>query len=280
MSADVDSLSLSPAATAGDLHPSRPDSDPDQDGRSLFEAARAAGRDVRPGRATRADGWTPERIAIFLNALAETGFVTEAARAAGMSGPSAYGLRNSAKGQSFALAWDAALLRASPSLNQTLTSRAIHGWDEPVFRDGKICGHRRRYDNRLAMRLLHWHERRAASDRRAAAVRLVADEFEQFVGIVARGGEGAADFVGQRLLVGKGDFDEAELLERADNYVRYGAGLAREIDVSDLDPAKRASWTEEQAERARRAGLLDPLEEQQEQDPGDDPPHRGGSHPE
>lgn len=278
MSADHNSPSPSPPAPGGDLPLSSPGHDPDAAARSLFEAALDAGRDARPGRATRADGWTPERIAIFLNTLAETGLVTDAAQAAGMSGSSAYALRNSAKGRAFGLAWDAAVQRAGASIADTLTARALRGWDEPVFHEGKLIGHRRRYDNRLATRLLNRHDRRAGGGKREAAVRLAADEFEQFVGIAARGGEGAADFVGKRLLVAGNDFDEAVLLDREENFVRCGGGLPREIDISDLDPANRAHWTAEQAERARRSGLLEELEQEEEEpDSSGDPTHGTGS---
>ena len=253
---------------------------PDQHLNSIVEPALDAGRDVRPGRAPRTDGWTPDRIATFLYGLAETATVAEAAAAAGMSRQSAYALRNSAKGRPFALAWDAAVLRAGPSLADTLTARGIHGWDEPVFHQGKVCGHRRRYADRLAFRLLNRHDRReAAIDRRGAAARLVAEEFEPFVEIVAAGGEGSVDFVGERMYLARRGIDETDLLERADNYHRCGGGLACEIDVSDLDPADRANWTDGQVERARRSGLLESLGEEEKQDPADNRPHGDRSDP-
>ena len=57
-------------------------------------------------RSFRRDGWTPQRQLAFLDILACTGSVTAAARAAGMTGESAYRLRNRASAVSFAAAWD------------------------------------------------------------------------------------------------------------------------------------------------------------------------------
>ncbi|MBX3565488.1 MAG: LysR family transcriptional regulator [Sphingomonas sp.] len=53
--------------------------------------------------------WTPGRQRIFLAALLETGSVARAARAAGMSRSSAYGLRRRLAGMPFDAVWDRAL---------------------------------------------------------------------------------------------------------------------------------------------------------------------------
>ena len=58
----------------------------------------------------RRDGWTPERQAWFIAALAETGCVATAARRAGMARETAYRLRRKMGAESFAHAWDAVLL--------------------------------------------------------------------------------------------------------------------------------------------------------------------------
>ena len=50
---------------------------------------------------------------------------------------------------------------------------------------------------------------------------------------------------------------EPELLDRLDNYRNFGVGHSEEIDVSDLDTANMADWTEEQRLRAERAGLIE-----------------------
>jgi len=70
----------------------------------------------------RADGWTPARQARFVGLLAETGSVSAAARAVGMSRVAAYRLRERAGAESLAHAWDTVMalhrgkLRASGDL--------------------------------------------------------------------------------------------------------------------------------------------------------------------
>lgn len=71
----------------------------------------------------RRDGWTPERQLRFLAALAETGSVSAAATAAGMSRESAYRLRSRRHGSLFAAAWDCAL--EGHELSRPARSRAI-----------------------------------------------------------------------------------------------------------------------------------------------------------
>jgi hypothetical protein len=79
---------------------------------------------IRPK--TRRDGWTAQRQLRFLDALARTGSVTKAARAAGMSRESAYRLRARKDGALFAAAWDRALEGRvlSPSKGHTLAKPA------------------------------------------------------------------------------------------------------------------------------------------------------------
>jgi hypothetical protein len=62
----------------------------------------------RPQRFRR-DGWTPARQLAFIDALARTGSITRAARAAGMSRESAYRFRRRDPRGLFAAAWDRAL---------------------------------------------------------------------------------------------------------------------------------------------------------------------------
>ena len=60
-------------------------------------------------RKIRRDGWTPERQLRFLDALAKTRNVTQAAQAVGMSRESAHRLRARDEGGLFSLLWDRAL---------------------------------------------------------------------------------------------------------------------------------------------------------------------------
>jgi hypothetical protein len=102
----------------------------------------------------RVDGWTPERQADFIQALAESACVAEACRAVGMSERSAYALRARADAVSFRNAWDAALDYSLRRLSDAVLSRAINGVAVPVFFRGEQIGEKRFYDERLAMFLL------------------------------------------------------------------------------------------------------------------------------
>ena len=225
----------------------------------LIEPALDAGRDVR-GRATRRDGWTPERIRIFLESLAECGVVEDAARAAGMSKQSAYRLRNRASGRAFHLAWAGAEHLSRRRVASELLSRALHGCVEVITRDGEVWGERHRFDNRLTMAVLTRLDRKVAtSDAEDRTARLVAQEFDQFLDIVCSGDDNAA----ARFLHSRIEADswnaapEAYAVERCGNYARYGVGLPEEIPIADLGPAGRGSWTAEQHERAFRSGVTD-----------------------
>ncbi|WP_114953420.1 hypothetical protein [Sphingosinicella terrae] len=233
----------------------------------LLDPALHAGTDARPGWSTRADGWTPDRIRTFLTALADCGVVEDAARAAGMSKQSAYRLRNRAAGRAFHVAWTAAELLGRRRLASELVSRAMHGCVEVIVRDGEVWGERHRFDNRLTMAVLARLDKSLlAHDEENRTARLVAEEFDQYLDLVCAGdGEGAADFVEARVEADRWTASrEARTLERCDNYGRYGVGLPEEIDVSDIDPEDPESWTEEQLDRARRAGLVE--EEADEED--------------
>jgi AraC-like DNA-binding protein len=71
--------------------------------------APAAPSTSRRADAERRTHWTPARQRIFLVALLETGSVTRAAHAAGMSRSSAYGMRRRLAGTPFVRLWDQVL---------------------------------------------------------------------------------------------------------------------------------------------------------------------------
>lgn len=102
----------------------------------------------------RHDGWTAERQTDFIDALAETGCVTDAARRVGKSRNSAYRLRADPEAGSFRLAWDNALEYALLQLQDEVVSRAIKGVPIPHYYQGKKVGEHRRYNDRLAQFLL------------------------------------------------------------------------------------------------------------------------------
>ncbi|MEQ1726169.1 MAG: hypothetical protein ABL882_09615 [Sphingopyxis sp.] len=99
-----------------------------------------------------ARGWTPPKRAAFLCALARCGIVIDAAEHVGLSSQGAYKLR--ARDPAFAKAWDAARDQARECVADELFSKALDGWQEEVWYKGEVVGMRRRYDPRLAMRLL------------------------------------------------------------------------------------------------------------------------------
>lgn len=118
-----------------------------------------------PGRA-RHDGWTPERQRRFVEALAATGTVTAAARAAGMSARSAYTLRRRAgKDSDLARAWDRALDAGLSDAMDVGIRCALEGERVPVFYGGRQVGEYRRYDTSLALAVLRASAARA--ERRA-----------------------------------------------------------------------------------------------------------------
>lgn len=121
-------------------------------------------------RQRRSDGWTPQRQREFIEALADTGSVVDAARAVNMSANSCYRLRRAPGAEGFAAAWEAAIAHASRRLVDIAFDRAVNGVEDAVLdKDGTVLHIRRRYNDRLLMFLLRAHhpERyRNADDRR------------------------------------------------------------------------------------------------------------------
>jgi hypothetical protein len=106
-------------------------------------------------RRPRADGWTPDVQRAFIQALADTGLVEQAARSVNMSVQSAYRLRTAPGSESFARAWVAALAGAADRVLDLAFARAVEGEETPVFdRDGCRVGSRWRTNDRLTMFIL------------------------------------------------------------------------------------------------------------------------------
>ena len=99
----------------------------------------------------RADGWTTERQARFLVALARTRSVCEAARAVGMARETAYRLRKARGGESFAAAWDAVLGRVTTQRRKVTIeerlARAFGALVKPVVWQGELAGLQPKCDN-------------------------------------------------------------------------------------------------------------------------------------
>lgn len=109
-------------------------------------------------RRPRKDGWSEAKQRLFIEVLADTACVDQAARAVGLSVQSAYALRRAPGGEAFAAAWGAAVQQGALKLVDVAFDRAIHGSDEPVFdRDGCRVGRRMRQNDRLLMFLLRAH---------------------------------------------------------------------------------------------------------------------------
>lgn len=95
-----------------------------------------------PGLRPRHDGWTQARTQRFLDTLAHTGCVADAARVAGMSVVGARRMR--ARYPAFAAAWDDALDRAHRGLIAIAYRRAVEGKETVIIRKGE------EYERRIA----------------------------------------------------------------------------------------------------------------------------------
>jgi hypothetical protein len=102
----------------------------------------------------RPEGWTPDKQARFLEALAVTHSVAAAAREVGMSRQSAYQLRARLRGEPFDLAWEAAFQTAFDALTEAAMERALNGVEVPHLHKGEVVHTSRRYDERLTVALL------------------------------------------------------------------------------------------------------------------------------
>ena len=112
------------------------------------------GIDHPPPQRHRHDGFTPEKIALFIRTLRATGSVTDAARAAGVARKTAYDLYNREDAGYFRHAWDESLRGPNIVLTSTAYDRAVNGVEEAVWYKGEFKGWRVRHDNRLLMWLL------------------------------------------------------------------------------------------------------------------------------
>ena len=109
-------------------------------------------------RKPRKDGWSEAKQRLFIEVLADTGCVEDAANAVRMSVQSAYALRRAPGGEAFAAAWSAAQQQGALRLADVAFERALKGTDEPVFdRTGAVIGSKTRYSERLLVFLLRAH---------------------------------------------------------------------------------------------------------------------------
>lgn len=109
-------------------------------------------------RYQRSDGWTAEAQVAFIEALTQSGCITEACKAVGKSRASVYRLRADPQATSFRIAWENALDVAVRRIADNAYSRALHGVVTPIFYQGEQIGERVRHDERLVMFLLRYRD--------------------------------------------------------------------------------------------------------------------------
>ena len=102
----------------------------------------------------RRDGWTADRQRQFLTALAETGCVSDACKAVGVSPRSAHRLRARPDATAFVRAWDEALLMSVQRLVALAFERATHGSIRELWKDGVLIAESRQPSDKLLMFLL------------------------------------------------------------------------------------------------------------------------------
>ncbi len=113
-------------------------------------------------RSPRHDGWSPERQWAFVQALADTGSVSQAARIVGKSVGSANALRRHPLAAGFRAACEAALAQASCTIEEVALERVLNGEVETFTRgDGESIERRRPCSDRLLIHMLKTRERAA-----------------------------------------------------------------------------------------------------------------------
>lgn len=217
----------------------------------------------------RIAGWSAEKQVAFLHGLAEGLTVVQACRIVGLSIQSAYAFRQSPRGRQFRIGWQAAVLNARDSLADMLMERAYHGQVETITRPDGSETERHRFDNHLAMAMLNRLDRladKAAKETTHAAARLVAEDFAEYLELIAedKGPARAGLFLARRIApagayelapAGEDDLAPLRTLARADHWLRSHTDLA--APLADLDPATRETWSGADWLRAETAGLVE-----------------------
>jgi hypothetical protein len=182
--------------------------------------------------------WTPVTQIAFLTAFAETGSVRLACEAAGKSRRAAYNLRFRRDGAAFRMAWDAAVLVARATLYDTLMDRVLEGTEDVTVRDPDTnTTTRLRKDSRLGMALLTRLDRMASADNGDTAAltdhiiaRLISQDFEAFLALIARGGEGAEAGL---FLAARAEITPSRAGSHGENQCELGDFLGDDEDSAD-----------------------------------------------
>lgn len=98
---------------------------------------------------------TPHARGKFIRTLARTGNVSQACRTIRVSRTAAYEVKESNK--EFGALWDEAVDIATDALEREARRRAVQGWPEPVFHQGRKVGTIRKYSDRMLEILLKGH---------------------------------------------------------------------------------------------------------------------------
>ena len=139
-------------------------------------------------RKYRVDGWSPTKVAGFLQALADTGSVTHAAEYVRMSPSAAYQLRRHPDGGAFAEAWETAIASRFEMLTEIALDRVRDGVERVRWHGGEQVGVDRIYSDRLLLAMLD----RADPARRQAAAAITARHADAAMLAIASGAPHAA----------------------------------------------------------------------------------------
>ena len=104
-----------------------------------------------PHRAARRNSITADRQRAFIEQLAATGIVTQAAKHIGASLEALYKLRKRPGAEAFAEAWDRAVDCGVARLEDSALARAIEGEERMIVSAGKVLGTERRFNDALVM---------------------------------------------------------------------------------------------------------------------------------
>jgi hypothetical protein len=110
--------------------------------------------DVLHSRKHRVDGWTPIKVAAFIEQLAESGNVTKAAAYVRMTTAACYTLRNHPDGAPFAEAWNTAISGRYEMLLDIAIDRVREGTEVARWWKGELVGRDRVFSERLLMFML------------------------------------------------------------------------------------------------------------------------------
>jgi hypothetical protein len=124
----------------------------DEHGRTVTAADPFA--PLRQLRQVRVDGWSSDTQRAFIQALADSGCVSHACKAVGVSRNTAYAMRQRATHGVFALAWDVAIQMGRKRLLDVAMERALEGQEVAVWYRGEQVGTRTVHNDRLLTFLL------------------------------------------------------------------------------------------------------------------------------